>query len=180
MSLAQFIDTLLHNNELYTLPEYRPEGVSGPLTDSAIKNSIKAEFPLCKTALDVVNDKIRVTIGSFRSRYNNLVNKNHDRYPLISLRYDRDGYPVKTYEHPLRLDEIREKCCKYGIIDPRFFSLAELQIIKDNYLDVNDIKLFPSEIMIEKFPFGTFKLKQPKELDLDDHWIKLERFFLPS
>lgn len=140
LSLTKFVDSLFEYNE-----------ASGKrLTDDQIIEMIRKDFGVLPSAKD---NNLRNYISIQRSKYNR-----NSRSPLISLRYNPDGYPCKQYEHCSTLDDIRTLCFHYRKADPRFFNKDELRKILNFITDGQKDYLgfiLPRKEEIEQHPYGS-------------------------
>lgn len=174
LNISAFLDGLFSNNELFSIPATRPEGIAGPITDEVIKTKLAKEFPNSVMVSAIVSDSKRMTIGSLRSMYN--YNKRH-KPSLISLRWNDQCQPCTKYEAPMSLYEIRERCVRYGIIDPRFFTRLEIYHLASHKEEFDDI-ILPPDDLCNVFTFGCIdfgKKQGTKRDELDEHFSKLER-----
>lgn len=133
---------------------------STKLTDDDILISCTQEFGRGNPTLTYLANKRNVTIGSYRNKFNK-----EPMREIISLRYNAQGHPCTRYDVPIDLEEVREMCLRFGVIDPRFFTPQEIRMIyrkhlrgEEEYVDLH----FASEETIKKFPYGSVDFARRK------------------
>lgn len=147
MNFTTWLSHIFHFNER--------QDQKNRFTDLQIIQALFEEFP---ARMKVIRDlKMKpATFGRHRSRFNKL-----EKPQLVSLRYSTDGFPVHHYNHASNLSRIRTKCFIWGIIDPRFFTLEEIEYVLDMRQEGDDYYLkcrLPSEDTVEEHPYGSVKL----------------------
>lgn len=154
LSFRKFMQYLLELNEADP-----PEGQ--PLTDDDIIESCHAEFgtrSISSRRLSDVNSSGSVAV--YRARFNK------EKPELLSIRYNPDGFPCRTYSSPIGIDDLRQKAFHYKIVDPRLFTLEEIArilIYQEEYPDdYGDFRL-PSKETLDQHPFGSLKLSPSAE-----------------
>jgi hypothetical protein len=166
MNFNTWITHIFNHNEL------RPQNQR--YTDDEIIEAILKEFPPRMTVVRELKSKPTV-FGRHRSRFNK-----KDKPYLVSLRYGFDRYPVHHYNHCSNLSKIRSKCFIWRIIDPRFFTLEELDYVMDMRQSGDDFYLscrVPTEQILNDHPFGSVKLgaADPDPISISNlelYWFK--------
>jgi hypothetical protein len=169
LSFRKFMGYLLELNE-----NEPPEGQ--PLTDDDITESCHAEFgtrSISSRRLTDVNSSGSVAV--YRARYNK------EKPELLSIRYNPNGVPCRTYSSPVGIDDLRIKAFHYKIVDPRLFTpeeIARILIFQEEYPEAYGDFRLPSKETLDNHPFGSLQLDKsvsdfPKmalaDLELNNH-----------
>lgn len=156
LSFRKFVHYLLELNE-HDPPEDRQ------LSDNDIIESCHAEFgtrSISSRRLEDVNSSGSVAV--YRARYNKA------QPELLSIRYDHEGYPCRTYNAYVDIDALRRKAFHYKIVDPRLFTPEEISRIltyQEEYPDDYGQFIIPSRETLAARPFNCLKFHPTIELD---------------
>lgn len=121
-------------------------------TDDDILESCKVEFGRSSKTLIYLMSKHSATLGSCRTK----LNKEQKR-DICFLRYNSDNFPCGNYDKPKSKAQVRDYCLHCGIVDPRFFSPAEIKVCaerKKQGREGYEHLRIPSPASIKKFTYG--------------------------
>lgn len=148
LSFTKFIYYLFELNE-----NDPPEGKR--LTDEDIIESAQAEFGnRILSVRNLGNTHSSASISTMRSKYN------ATRPNLISLRYNDNEEPCRNYTNVVDIDHVRRRAFRYGVIDPRVFTVDEIKrvlIYTGQYPEDYGHFVLPTKELITKHPFGSLK-----------------------
>jgi hypothetical protein len=123
------------------------------ITDDHIREMVRKEFGDYSLVWQNILKK-KVHISGMRAHYN------QRKPPMLSLGYDHAGFPQSGAYRPMKMRDVRRKCFHYKIVDPRFFTPAEIATIS-SYI-VRKIQAYagfrlPTVTEIELFPYGSIQ-----------------------
>jgi len=146
MSFSAFLNHLLDINEVDP-----PDGVK--LTDEDIIESVCSEFNKQSISVRKLGDTgSNSSLSAKRAKYN------AEQPALLSIRYDSHQHPCHRYRKPVGIDYLREKAWRYGIIDPRLFTVPEIKKLLTILQEAPDTGLrMPTKELLAKFPFGSIE-----------------------
>jgi hypothetical protein len=148
LSISQFVHYLFDINE-----SSPPDGKK--LRDEDIIESVRSEFgtkPI--TVRKIADPNSNSSLSAQRARYNKT------RPSLLSIRYDGNEHPCRNYNSNIDIDDLRVKAWRYGIVDPRLFTVDEIKAVlihqQDNPRKTERFVL-PTRDLIKDHPYGSIK-----------------------